>query len=236
VAAGGSLTVNNALEIGNGGKLTMAGGTATGGAVADCIYVQTGGTLTGFGTLDTRAGAAVDDDGTIVATGGTLTVNGNIGGEGSLQIAANSTAMLTGTSYGVAGISFVGADATLSLATGAKVANPISGFTFGDIIQMANVDAVSFNAANGNLTLSDKGLQVDILHLAGSSPLGSPDSCGRCVRVVMDKRHVPAGHFVQPQQFWQRSRQPGIAFHADAFLERRLPGSRPNENRNNVRD
>jgi hypothetical protein len=33
---------------------------------------------------------------------------------------------------------------------------------------MANVDAVSFNAANGNLTLSDKGLQVDILHLAGS--------------------------------------------------------------------
>ncbi len=137
-------------------------------ATTFCIYVQTGGTLTGFGTLDTRAGAAVDDDGTIVATGGTLTVNGNIGGEGSLQIAANSTAMLTGTSYGVAGISFVGADATLSLATGAKVANPISGFTFGDIIQMANVDAVSFNAANGNLTLSDKGLQVDILHLAGS--------------------------------------------------------------------
>jgi T5SS/PEP-CTERM-associated repeat protein len=168
VAAGASLTTGNALEVGNGGLLTIAGGTVTGGATASCVYVQTGGEISGYGLLTTRAGAAVDDDGTILAKGGTLTVNGNVGGEGSIQIAANSTAQLTGAGLGLSGIAFIGPDATLSLAHGVKAAASISGFAVGDIIEMANVDAVSFNATTGNLTLSDQGLQVSVLHLAGS--------------------------------------------------------------------
>jgi T5SS/PEP-CTERM-associated repeat protein len=168
VAAGASLTTGNALEVGNGGLVTIAGGTVTGGATASCVYVQTGGEISGYGLVTTRAGAAVDDDGTILASGGTLTVNGNVGGEGSIQIAANSSAQLTGAGLGLSGIAFIGPDATLSLAHGVKAAASISGFGIGDIIEMANVDAVSFNATTGNLTLSDQGLQVSVLHLAGS--------------------------------------------------------------------
>src|SRR5580658_58878 len=111
VESGSTLTVGSALEIGTGSELTIAGGTVTGGALADCVYVRTGGEISGYGLLTTRAGAAIDDDGTILATGGTLRVGGNVGGQGSIQIAANSTALLTGTTLGLSSIAFVGVDA-----------------------------------------------------------------------------------------------------------------------------
>jgi len=45
---------------------------------------------------------------------------------------------------------------------------PISGFAIGDILSMASVDAVSFNAANGILTLSEHHAFVENLHFTGN--------------------------------------------------------------------
>jgi T5SS/PEP-CTERM-associated repeat protein len=165
VGASGSLTVDHALVVGTGSQLNLAGGTVTGGVTADSIRTLAGGAISGYGTL---AAPAIVDNGIIRASGGTLTVNANIIGAGSIQIAANSTASLTGGSLGLAGIAFAGADGTLVLAHGSEVTAAISGFAIGDIIAMANVDAVSFNAANGRLTLSDHNAQVETLHLTGS--------------------------------------------------------------------
>jgi T5SS/PEP-CTERM-associated repeat protein len=174
VGVGSGLTVDHGLEVGTGSKLTLKGGTVTGGATTGSIGTEAGGLLagagviSGYGTLTTRAGAVVNDDGIIRASGGSLAVNGNVTGEGVIQIAANSVANLTGASLTLAGIAFIDADATLSLAQGAKVSAAISGFAIGDIIQMAKVDAVSFNATTGSLTLSDLGKTVDSLHMVGS--------------------------------------------------------------------
>jgi hypothetical protein len=44
----------------------------------------------------------------------------------------------------------------------------ISGFAIGDAISMAGVDAMSFNALTGVLTLSEHNAQVESLHLVGS--------------------------------------------------------------------
>jgi len=58
--------------------------------------------------------------------------------------------------------------ATLELTHGSNVTAAISGFSLGDVIAMANVNAVSFAAATGMLTLSENGVKVDTLHLLGS--------------------------------------------------------------------
>jgi T5SS/PEP-CTERM-associated repeat protein len=174
VGAGSGLTVDHGIEVGTGSEVDIAGGTVTGGVTAGCIATEGNGLLAGagviagFGTLATRTGARISDDGVIRAAGGNLEVEGNVGGAGSIQIAANSVATLTGNALTFAGIAFIGADATLSLAQGAKVTAAIAGFAIGDIIAMAKVDAVSFNATTGILTLADLGKTVDSLHLAGS--------------------------------------------------------------------
>jgi hypothetical protein len=95
-------------------------------------------------------------------------VNGNVVGSGAIQIDAGSTAALTGSSLKLASIAFIGSDATLALAHGSNVTAAISGFSIGDMIDMANIDAVSFNAKTGTLTLSDHNAQVETLHFAGN--------------------------------------------------------------------
>jgi fibronectin-binding autotransporter adhesin len=167
VGAGSGLTVDKTLEVGTGSTVGIAGGTVTGGAVADGIKIDAGGVISGFGVLATRAGGPIVDDGTIIASGGTLAVTGNVSGTGALRIAANSAASITGN-LGLSGIAFIGRDATLALAAGDKVTSTISGFAIGDVIAMANVDAVSFNAATGVLMLVDHGAKVGSLNFAGS--------------------------------------------------------------------
>ncbi len=100
--------------------------------------------------------------------GGTLAVDGDVDGNGTIQLAADGTAALTGASLTLAHIGFIGSDATLSLAHGSHVTAAISGCAIGDMISMANVDAVSFNASTGMLTLSDHNAQVERLHFVGS--------------------------------------------------------------------
>jgi T5SS/PEP-CTERM-associated repeat protein len=170
VGSGSSLTTGNMLTVGGGSELDLTGGTVTAGvATGNGIHTMVGGVIAGYGILAAADGGAIFDYGTIRASGGNLTVAGNFSSEaGSIQISTNSTATLTGSSIKLAGIAFIGSDATLSLAHAATVTSVLSGFAIGDIIAMGGVDAVSFNAPTGILTLSDKGAKVDTLHLAGN--------------------------------------------------------------------
>jgi T5SS/PEP-CTERM-associated repeat protein len=164
VGSGGGLTVDDTLAVGSGSELDVAGGTVTAGVTADCLRTLAGGVIAGHGTL---TAPVTEDDGTILASGGDLQVNGNVIGTGAIEIAAHSTATLTGANLKLASIAFLGADGTLSLAHGSNVTAAISGFAIGDAIAMPDVDAVSFDAATGRLTLSEHNAQVATLHLTG---------------------------------------------------------------------
>jgi T5SS/PEP-CTERM-associated repeat protein len=166
VSTGGTLTADKAIVVGTGSTLILAGGAVDIGASGQ-LKTMAGGTISGFGTLASPGGLATFDIGTIDASGGTLAVSGNIIGTGSLQIASNSTAMLTGSSLSLASIAFIGPAATLSLAHGASVSSAITGFALGDMITMAGVSAVSFNAATDMLKLTETSGMTN-LHVVGN--------------------------------------------------------------------
>ena len=168
VGSGSHLTVDQSLSVGSGSTVAIAGGTITAGVVSDSITTMAGGVISGFGTLTVTDGQPINDGGIIRATGGNLQINGNVAGKGSIQIDANSIATINSTSLKLAGIAFIGPNATLSLAHASTVTAPISGFAIGDVIRMANVDAASFMASTGMLTLKDHGATVESLHLLGS--------------------------------------------------------------------
>jgi len=167
VGSDSRLRVDNFLSVG-AGLIDLAGGIVAGGITAGHINVVAGGVIAGYGVLTAPDGNAIQDNGIIRASGGTLEVDGNVYGTGAIQIAANSIANITSSSLDLASISFIGPAATLELTHGAHVSAAISGFAIGDIIAMANVDAASFNATTGMLTLSEHGLKVDSLHLLGN--------------------------------------------------------------------
>jgi hypothetical protein len=168
VAGSGSLTIDGGAVIGDGSQLALAGGTVTAGAISETIVNKAAGLISGYGTLAVSGGQAIENDGIIRASGGHLQIDESVTGTGTLQIAANSMATITGNSIKLAGIAFIGPAATLTLAHGANVAAPISGFALGDIIAMVNVTAATFTASTGMLALSDNGVHVDSLHLLGS--------------------------------------------------------------------
>lgn len=168
VGAGSGLTVDHSLSVGAEGSVAIAGGTITASATQGQISIAAGGLIAGHGVLAAPDGVPIAVGGTILASGGTLEVDGNINGAGTLQIAANSVAKITGESLKLASIAFIGASGALVLASGADVTGAISGFTFGDTIATTNVDAASFNAVTGMLTLSEHGVKMESLHLLGS--------------------------------------------------------------------
>ena len=170
VGAGGAVTVAGNIGIGATGQLNLAGGSVTDtvGATGH-IGVWAGGSVVGFGSIAVTNGGDIDDEGVIRAQGGTLTIGGTICGTGSIAIGANSTAVIISSSLKLAGgITFAGANASLTLAHGLTFNAPISGFAIGDILSMASVDAVSFNAKTGVLSLSEHNALVENLHFAGS--------------------------------------------------------------------
>jgi fibronectin-binding autotransporter adhesin len=167
VAGNSHLSVHGGLTVGATSELGLSAGTVQAGVTQGRFDVLAGGVISGHGVLAAPDGVAVEDDGIIRATGGTLEIDGNINGTGTLQIAADSVANLTGSSLKLAGIAFIGPDATLELTHGATVTAAISGFSLGDILQTTNVDAASFSAPTGILTLSEHGVKVETLHLLG---------------------------------------------------------------------
>jgi T5SS/PEP-CTERM-associated repeat protein len=168
IGQAGLVTVGSGLNVPVGETLTMAGGTLRGGAYAGGVLVETGGLLSGFGTIAMPSGA-IADCGTIVATGGTLVLDGILAGPtGTLDIAKGATADITGSEIGHVTIAFTGADGVLDLATGLTDLGKIADFAAGDVIQMAGLTGLSFNATTDVLTLKDGNSTVDTLRFAGA--------------------------------------------------------------------
>ena len=81
-------TTTNTLS--DSGKISLGGGTLN----ANSIVVNTGGLLSGSGTVAT----SVANSGQVEANGGTLTITGNVSGTGTLQSDTGATLLLNGTS------------------------------------------------------------------------------------------------------------------------------------------
>jgi T5SS/PEP-CTERM-associated repeat protein len=168
VGAGSTFDVQNWMRVSGGSTVNLAGGTVSAGDKTGGLTVEAGGQVTGAGTITLRTGAWVTDDGTIEAKGGVLHINASVTGQGAIQIDANSTVAISGKSLLLPSLSFSGAGATVVLATAATVNSTITGFTFGDQIEMAGIDKAVWSSTTQTLKLSDAGKTVDSLHLTGS--------------------------------------------------------------------
>jgi hypothetical protein len=158
--------------------LQLAGGTLAGSAVstiligtagigggqasAGSITINGAANIEGFGQV---TGAAVTDDGSIIARGGTLTLASAVSGTGLARIDAGATLRLFASM--AANIVF-GANGgeTLFAAHGVAITGTIFGFAPGDIIDL-RVPATSLEYAGGVLALLDQGHAVDRLTLSG---------------------------------------------------------------------
>jgi len=167
VGASSLFSVAGPLKIASGSALDLTGGTVTVTDNVTGLKIWTGGTLSGFGTVNSLP-TGIGDDGTIRATGGTLVLNGMVSGAGSLQIAASSTAQITASKLGLATVNFAGSNGTLALAHGITSLATITNFAAGDHITMAGIDSLSWNSTKDLLTLSSGGHVVDTLHIAGT--------------------------------------------------------------------
>jgi len=168
IAGTATLTVDQALWVGTHCTIDLSGGTLIAGVTADSLKLLAGGVVTGYGTIDVPDASAIQNDGVITAAGGTLELTDNVIGTGTLDIESDSVFKLTGSSIKPAAIDFVGAHATLALAHDASVSGNIIGFAAGDIIAIANIDAVSFTASSGTLKVTEAGGKVLNLHLLGT--------------------------------------------------------------------
>ena len=146
------------------GTLVVGGSLA--GAPSDTVTVASGAAITGFGTI---TGAAIVDNGTILAQDGQLTLRASVSGSGTVMIGNGATLAAAGA-LSVATINF-GNDALLIARE--AVTGTLSGFAAGDVIELRTIQANALNFANGTLTLSNHGVVVDSLAFAGSYTSGS---------------------------------------------------------------
>lgn len=169
----GGLLQASTLVMSAGSALIVLGtGSAVIGSGAGPPGVMTvNATISGAGTITAAGGIA--DQGTITASGGTLTLNAPISGTGSLQIGTNATLSLTAAS--ASNVTFIGPGGTLEVTSVSSAADPslseqgvISGFTAGETILYAGVDAVTSAVA----TAGGPGLTALRL-FSGASFLGS---------------------------------------------------------------
>jgi T5SS/PEP-CTERM-associated repeat protein len=98
VNAGSTFDVQNWMSVSDGSTVTLAGGTVSAGDKTGGLTIQAGGQLIGHGTVVARAGAWINDSGSIEAKGGVLQIDAKVTGQGIIQIDANSTVAITGAS------------------------------------------------------------------------------------------------------------------------------------------
>ena len=152
-----SFAMTGALSIGATGLVTLGGANAT--VRASAIEVAAGGVVSGAGTISGDAGgndtvmlADIDNEGAIAATGGNLLLYGSVMGSGTLSVATGATLTVQAA---------VGAGQTLAFNPNARAvlndarafAGTITGFSPGDVLDIAGIDATSATFFDGVLTL-----------------------------------------------------------------------------------
>ena len=168
VNAGGTLNVGHWLFDGSNSSLVLNGGAVNLGTSGQgWIGIQSGGSISGYGTLSSVSNL-LWDDGAIKAQGGTLEIKSNIGGAGSINVGANSVAKLDGSAVQTCVIDFTGANGSLEFQNTPRVTSQINDFAAGDkIIFDTMIDSVKWQSSTGSLSLSSGGHVVDTLHLGG---------------------------------------------------------------------
>jgi hypothetical protein len=158
----------------------FVGLVAADAAAADVLRLAgTGGTLTGLGTeftgfsdvtenagaIWTLAGANTLDSGAGLRDLGALTVSGTLTG-GAVLIGAAGTLAVTG-SLDAATVHFApGGDAVLDVGADGSVASTLTGFSGGDVIDVARA-ATTLSYLGGTLTLLDGSTAVAAFAVAG---------------------------------------------------------------------
>jgi hypothetical protein len=160
IAAGGTLQLLNGkifdaashVTIEAGGEMILGHATFAGG-------LDNKGVLIGSGSVS----SAITNKGVIEAEGGALVIAAKISG-GSLVIGAGGTLVLDQTAKAAASFAAAG---TLALDDSKKFKGEISGFTSGDMIELANFAATSKSFNDGKLTLSN-GSAKEIFKIDGN--------------------------------------------------------------------
>ena len=168
----GLTTNNGALRILGGrsfttaGAFTNAGMLQLGGGVFDgaSLTNAAAGSVLGFGSLN----QAVANAGTIEANGGALVLAGAISGSGALKIDAGAKLEVAGSIASSETTLFNGAGSILQLDQANSFASTISGFGFGNLIDLHGVNATSATLAGSTLTVTKSDLSTFTLTLSGS--------------------------------------------------------------------
>ena len=134
------------------------------GALAGVILIQSGASISGFGMI---TGAAVADNGAIVAEGGMLTLAGGTSGAGTATIESGATLSANG-SLSVASVAFASGSETLALTSPAAVTSVLSGFGAGDVIDLRHITATSLQFLGGVLTIKNGTATVGELTFRGA--------------------------------------------------------------------
>jgi T5SS/PEP-CTERM-associated repeat protein len=152
-----SFAMTGTLSIGATGLVTLAGANAT--VRASAIDIAAGGLVLGAGTIsgdgggnDTVMLADIDNEGAIAAAGGNLLLYGSVMGSGALSATTGATLTVQAA---------VGAGQTLAFNPNARAvlndarafAGTITGFSPGDVLDIAGIDATSASFYDGVLTL-----------------------------------------------------------------------------------
>ena len=168
VNTGGTLNIGHWLFEGSTGSLILNGGAVNlGTSGRGWIVLQSGGAVSGHGTLSSTSNEFLDN-GLIRAQGGTLEIKSNVSGTGVIDIGAHSAAKLDGSAIQTSLIDFTGTNGSLEFQSAARVTSQISNFMAGDkIIFDTLIDSVKWQPSTGSLALSSGGHVVDTLHLGG---------------------------------------------------------------------
>ena len=155
----GSITTTNFVTVSNTATLDLPG-TIT----ANTVQINSGGALTGCGTINGN----LLNNGTVTASCGApggLAINGNVTNNGAMQI-------LSGTALTVSGV-FVN-NGLLDLLSGAQTL-PANFINNGIVLTTTNIVVTSFTQSVGTLTLTIQGYDGHTYQLQRSGTLNNPN-------------------------------------------------------------
>jgi hypothetical protein len=163
--------MTGSLIIGATGAVSLGGASDT--LRASAVSVAAGGSLSGLGTLSGDGGgngtvmlADVTNDGRITAAGGTLLVYATVAGSGTLVVQADASLTLQAAVGSGQTLTFRPAAEAMLDAVGA-FQGTVTGFTAGDVLDVASTDATGALWTAGILTLTTAGAPIT-LHVAGN--------------------------------------------------------------------